>query len=361
MNARERFLATLKGEALDRPFRYEWGVWEKTIERWQEEGFPEGADFRQHFDMDRLEMVSIGPDIIISPFWPPFEEETIEEGEDWVVARGRNGIVSKALRDAPELSMPQFVRFPVQGRADWEEVKKRLEPDTHERIEDLKSRLAPHISSRRDYPLIVTMCGAYAHPRNLLGFENLSLFLYDDPLLIREIEENALELHRALFEAILSDAEPDAVYIWEDMAFKNGPLVSPSHFRELMLPFYKKLTSFLRSRGVPSIWVDSDGNISELIGLFLEGGVDFILPFEVQAGMDIVKVRGDYGEVLGIGGGIDKRALALDSKAIDAEIERVRPLLEAKRRYIPALDHSVPPNVPYENFCYYIEKVRSFE
>ncbi len=113
--------------------------------------------------------------------------------------------------------------------------------------------------------------------------------------------------------------------------------------------------------GIHSIWVDSDGDIRELIDLFLEGGADFVNPFEVQAGMDIVEVRKRYGEKLGICGGIDKKVLAVGKEAIDAELERVRPLFESKKRFLPALDHSVPPDVSFENFCYYMNRRRSFE
>ena len=56
-------------------------------------------------------------------------------------------------------------------------------------------------------------------------------------------------------------------------------------------------------------------------------------------------------------GGIDKRALAQGPEAIDAELERVRPAVEAGR-YIPDLDHSVPDDVSWENFCYFAEGLK---
>ena len=38
--------------------------------------------------------------------------------------------------------------------------------------------------------------------------------------------------------------------------------------------------------------------------------------------------------------------------AIDAELARVRPLIE-EGGYVAGLDHSMPPDVPYANFRYY--------
>jgi len=40
-----------------------------------------------------------------------------------------------------------------------------------------------------------------------------------------------------------------------------------------MLPHYKSVTEFLRKHGIDIITVDSDGNINELIPLWLEGGL----------------------------------------------------------------------------------------
>ena len=56
-------------------------------------------------------------------------------------------------------------------------------------------------------------------------------------------------------------------------------------------------------------------------------------------------------------GGIDKRALAIGPSAIDRELERVWPAVE-KGRYIPDLDHLVPDDVSWENYCYYTEKLK---
>jgi hypothetical protein len=55
---------------------------------------------------------------------------------------------------------------------------------------------------------------------------------------------------------------------------------------------------------------------------------------------------------LALMGGIDKRALARGPDAIEAELARVRPAVEAGR-YIPTLDHLVPDNVSWENYCTY--------
>lgn len=55
-------------------------------------------------------------------------------------------------------------------------------------------------------------------------------------------------------------------------------------------------------------------------------------------------------------GGVDKRALAEDRAAIDAELRRVAPLIR-DGGCVPMLDHSATPNIPYANYCYFMEQL----
>ncbi len=138
------------------------------------------------------------------------------------------------------------------------------------------------------------MDGFFGYPRELLGVKNLLTLFYDDPALMHRIIGDHLELLLALYEPVIRDLRPDFAFIWEDMCYKNGPLISPHTFREFMLPAYQTLTRFLKQMGVKIIIVDSDGNVDKLIPLWLEGGVTGLLPFEVKAGGDVLKVRKQY-------------------------------------------------------------------
>lgn len=152
--------------------------------------------------------------------------------------------------------------------------------------------------------------------------------------------------------------EVDLVIFWEDMCYKSGPMISPEHFKEFMLPYYKEVTDFAKEVGIKSFWVDTDGNCEILIPLFIESGINCLYPFEVQAGMDIIEVRKKYGKKLCILGGIDKRALAEDKKAIEKEILDKVPKLLKEGGYIPLLDHAVPPEVSFENFKYFVKLLK---
>ncbi len=235
---------------------------------------------------------------------------------------------------------------------------RRLDPaDTPQRIGDVSSLTG--MCRDATVPTMLPLCGAFGHPRNLLGDEGLSYALYDSPDLIEEILANWLELYTRLILELSAKIRIDSILIWEDMCYKTGPLIDPGQFRRFMLPSYKRLIAHARACGVTCVIVDSDGNVMKMIPLFIEAGVDCLMPFEVQAGMDVVEIRRQFGDSFCIMGGIDKRALAYGKREIEEEVDRVVPSFID--RFIPTLDHTVPTNVSMANYKMYLEHLRSFE
>ena len=121
-----------------------------------------------------------------------------------------------------------------------------------------------------------------------------------------------------------------------------------------MTPYYKKLSELARKHGVKMISVDSDGYMHELTELFLEAGVNVIMPYEVQADNDIPYLLKKHPELIAFGG-MDKRAMTRDKSTmdIDAEIERVK-AITAFGHYVPFPDHLIPADVSWENYQYFV-------
>ena len=141
------------------------------------------------------------------------------------------------------------------------------------------------------------------------------------------------------------------------MAYNHGPLVAPDLFRKFALPHYRRVCDWLHGQGIRHIGLDSDGQISDLIPIWIDGGINVLWPFEVQAGMDVGEVRKKYGRDLVIMGGINKKEIAKGGKAMRHEVDRVMPLVE-EGGYIPELDHSIPPDISWPNFCDYMAHLK---
>ena len=191
-----------------------------------------------------------------------------------------------------------------------------------------------------------------------MGTEKLLYTFHDDPDLIEDMMEQVCYLNIEYIKRVLKDIRIDWAYFPEDIAFKTGPLISPDMFRKFIMPHYKKITDLLHSYGVDVIEIDSDGNLNELIPLFLESGINFVWPLEVAARNDAVAIRKKYGKDLIIGGAIDKRALIKGKDAIREEVMSKVPFLLEQGGYFPSVDHLVPPDVTFENYIYFINTMR---
>ncbi len=352
MNARERFLKVCKFEPVDHPPYWDClGFWGPTIERWRREGLPPDVPPEEHFGMDMWHMLRVDSGITHVPYRPPFEHKIIEEDERTVTYRDGCGITKRDRKDRPELSMSQFLDFPVKCRKDWEDLKWRLDPSDPGRYpnwEETREQFA-----HRTMPLSLYICGGYGWPRNFFGEEHLAYMYYDDPGLMHDIMRHWMEFYKGICDATLPNIDLDFIYIWEDMAFKNGPLIGPNLFREFMLPYYKEVVGCMRGHGVENIVVDSDGDNRPIFDLFIEAGVNVFLPLEIAANMEPVEIREKYGRKLVLWGGIDKRVLSKDKAAIEHELMRKVPQMIDSGGFIPAIDHSVPPDVPFENYVFY--------
>jgi len=140
---------------------------------------------------------------------------------------------------------------------------------------------------------------------------------------------------------------------------KTAPLVSPAFVRKHMAPRYRKVVDLLHSHGVKTILLDSDGQIGELLPIWIDCGINGSYPCEVASGMDGLDLRKKFGKDLLLFGNIDKRALSRGKTEMDAELTRIRAILKTGG-FFPSVDHHIPPDVPYENFVYFMNTLRSF-
>jgi uroporphyrinogen decarboxylase len=385
MTARERYHAVMRFKPGVRTLFWEFGYWTATVERWYQEGlrrtpfspppgfpsgsgvfgdalpFPHQPGFVRYRDLDVHKLLGFDDGAVRIPLnWrhsPPFRETILEEAETTWVMINTDGVKVRARKNSD--SIPQYLSWPVHDGASWEQIKEeRFGPDVMTRFPDRWEALATTYRDR-DYPLGLVMDGFFSTPRELLGVERQLMMYYDDPQMMHNINDHLASVWLAMLEEIVSKVDLDFVYVWEDMAFKNGPLISPRLFEEFIVPYYQRVTGFLIAHGVDIIFVDSDGDCQLLIPGFLEAGVTGLYPFEVQAGMDVVEVRKQYPQLL-IQGGLDKTKVAQGRQAIDAELEAKLPPMLSQGGYIPFCDHLVPPDVSWDNFYYYREKVRQY-
>jgi uroporphyrinogen decarboxylase len=257
------------------------------------------------------------------------------------------------------MSMDQYTGFPVQSMQDWQQIKRRFDPTSPQRHEPNWETLRLDGWHRRRHPLIFgpncSTLGFYWFARELMGTEGLSYAWYDQPALVHEIMESHADFLIEAARPILEQTTVEYICLSEDMAMKTAPLLSPRTYWAFIYPRLKRVVEFYKAHGVRYVAIDTDGNPELLIPHLLDAGVDVVWPLERAADQDPLRLRRTYGRTLRLWGGVDKRVLAQGPAAIDAHLRTMRPLIE-EGGFIPAVDHTVPPDVPWAHFEYYMER-----
>jgi hypothetical protein len=381
MNSREKFLSVMRMEpghhspGVQVP-KVEFGYWAGVLRRWFREGLaerdpvpddiPDGEAVMANRNISSRGMEKAG-DLNVQPVFaldqyltkfpvdysPMFPRKVLEQTEEHIVYLDSFGVTNK--NEPGMRSLPLELDNPVKDRKSWEEYKVHYAEDTiPERLPPNWDQIAARLRER-DFPIRLggTNGGFLGFPRQIMGLTNYLVTLYDDPALIHDICGTFLRFLIAYYGRIIRDVQVDCILIWEDMAGKQGSLISPAHFREFLAPCYRTLVGFARESGVDVVLNDSDGFVEELIPLIVETGVTGMYPFERAAGNDLLRIREAFPEFR-ILGGFDKRVLFEGStrEKIDAELAITEAMLR-KGRYIPHVDHFVSQDCTWENFSYY--------
>jgi uroporphyrinogen decarboxylase len=290
---------------------------------------------------------------------PSFEWKVLEDRGDHELAQQGDGVV--VLRKKYMGSIPHHHSHLLVDRESWRKhYKPRLDPSNPARYpQDWAAALAEWQDPNRTHVSVAWGGSLYGWLRDWMGMENISMVVYDDPAWFGEMVETLGDCtFTVLSEALRRGARFEGCSMWEDMCYSGGPLLSPQHFKEYLVPQYRRITDLLRRHGCDVIWVDCDGKIDDLLPLWLEAGVNCMFPIEIGTwGADPIAYRRQYGRDLLIMGGFDKHVLAQDRRAIEREVHRLTPLVE-EGGFIGFADHRVPPDVPYENYLHYLRTVR---
>jgi uroporphyrinogen decarboxylase len=127
-------------------------------------------------------------------------------------------------------------------------------------------------------------------------FMQFAADLYERPEEIhaqaRAMSDSAIARGRAMREA-----GADFVSVVCDVAFNQGPFISPAMFREFVTPYLQRQIAALKAEGLCVI-LHSDGNLMSILDDFLSGEPHVLHSIDPMAGMDIAEVkRLTYGKV----------------------------------------------------------------
>ncbi len=324
MTNRERFQRVLRFQPVDRLPVIEWApYWNKTLDRWYAEGLPrdlkDNGDIMEYFGLDPVYRYRMGPRASSCPG----------------PARDGAGLIS--------------------DRDNYLAIKRHLYPEPAFDPE-LLAKLAER-QRRGDLVVWAVLEGFFWFPRTLFGIEPHLFAFYDQPDLMKEMNEDLLAHNLRVIDQFREICEPDFLVFNEDMSYNHGPMLSKAQFDEFIAPYYRRLIPEVLERGIIP-FVDSDGDVTEPVAWHTEVGIQGFLPFERMAGVDVARIREAHPS-LRIIGAFDKTVMHRGEARMRQEFERLLPIMR-QGGFIIGVDHQTPPEVSLEDYRLYVRLLREY-
>ena len=351
MTDRERFNNQMHYKPIDRCFNMEFGYWEENFKEWDiflENEITSIEEADVFFNFDKI-------DVLYGNCWldPWFEETIIEERERTNLIQNVDGLTGEVPKGHNE-SIPHYTKSSVTTPDDWKKIKEeRLRRDSKSRKADIEKIKQQHPSDR-DYPLGVFCGSMIGQVRNMLTFEGLAYACFDYPDMVEDMVETSCLLVEDFLDQVLGKIDLDYASGWEDICFKNGPIVSIDFFEKVVIPRYKRISNKLMAHGIDIWYTDCDGDVRPIMHFLMEGGINCLFPFEVMGCAHPGELLDKYGKDLRIMGGFNKIEMGKGPEAIKAYMESLIPYVE-RGGYIPFCDHRCPPNITTKDYLYYLD------
>jgi len=330
-----------------------WTGWTETMERWYSEGLPRDANVHEFFGTTP-HWTGVGANLDL---YPAFEEETLEDTDEYRIFRDKAGVVQQDWKNRS--CIPHYIDFTLKTADDWPEYKKRLQPDPARIPANLDAHIANAESS--GLPITVSVASMMGWIRNWMGVQNMSYLMYDNRDVYADMVMTLADLSCWALDQILPGIQVDMGFGWEDICGRNGPLVSPDIFVQCVAPGVRRIRDKLDQYGVKLLGIDSDGDVSALVGHWLDAGVNVQFPIEVGPWKgDASEYRRKYGKELRIVGNFDKLTLEQSRDAVSAEVERLKPLMK-QGGFIIMPDHLITPGVALDDYRWYLDQIRQLQ
>lgn len=368
MNNRERTMNILHYKEVDRFPAVHFGYWRELLLEWAEQGkisreIAEKQNDGNAYDRQLDEIIGwdfgwTTRSLCTNGLNPQFEPEVLETFPDGTQrVQTRLGVIERIKPGV--VSIPSEDDYLLKDRDAFLEL---YLPKMQFCADRVKEEVIKKFNEARSYeiPFGLHVGSVLGQIRDMTTVVGMSYLMYDeDETLFADIIDAYADMQYKCVEAVLEcGVKADFAHFWEDVCFKNGPLIAPELFDELCGKHYKKRTELLKKHGIDIVSLDCDGVTEKLLPTWFDNGVNTMFPIEVGVwGDQFANARMKFGDGMRGVGGMDKIAFLKDKDAVDAEIARME-RLASLGGFIPCPDHRLMPGSKFELVQYYAENIK---
>lgn len=249
---------------------------------------------------------------------------------------------------------------PLRGKT-IEEIKafKMPDPANPARFAGLKEK-TKNMHENTDYSLWAGLVSnIFYFAWCLRGLNDFMMDIYGEPRTARYLMDKIVDWNLEFFDGFYSAIGDyiDVFWIGDDWGTQSGPIISPRYFEEEVVPRFKKMISFIKTKTKAACCYHSCGTTYWCLDNLMEMGVDIVHPLQANAvGNDTAKIKKEYGDKLLFHGGTNNQGVFhkdIHTLTIDT-LKRIKDLAPGGG-YIFSSGHNIQANMPPENI------VRLFE
>jgi uroporphyrinogen decarboxylase len=198
---------------------------------------------------------------------------------------------------------------------------------------------------------------------DLLGMEGLLIGMYEQPELVDAVLDHLVDYYLAVSRRIF-DAAGDAIdvfFVGNDFGSQQGPLVGEVLFRRFLLPHVKRMIDLGHDYGL-KVMLHCCGGIAELIPAMVEVGLDGLHAVQPSCrGMDLVRLKAEFGEKILFNGAIDSHHVLIDGTpdSVRVATRKVLGIMMPGGGYVAGASHdTILEETPLENVLAMFDTIR---
>jgi uroporphyrinogen decarboxylase len=190
--------------------------------------------------------------------------------------------------------------------------------------------------------------GPFTHSWGMMGFSSFVKALYSDPGMVRALLKIVTD-HNITMGNMAIDLGAEYLWISDDFGGTKGPMISPRHFHDFILPCLRRMVRSFKGRGA-GVLLHCDGNVMPIMDDIVSTGINAFHPMERKSNMDIAVMKREYGDKLTLIGNLEASHLITmgSYEQIDKQMRECFQIGAPGGGYIFASDHSIHPAITAE-------------